>query len=59
MTDATAGAASGGTDDPTSGGATAPETPVARLWISWLLVAILLGYGIYQTATTAAKLFTS
>jgi hypothetical protein len=32
---------------------------VARLWISWLLVAVLLGYGITQTAITAAKLFSS
>ena len=29
----------------------------ARLVISWLLVAILLGYGIIQTVITAAKLF--
>jgi hypothetical protein len=29
----------------------------ARLVISWLLVAILLGYGIVETAITAAKLF--
>ncbi|MEU7775546.1 OFA family MFS transporter [Micromonospora taraxaci] len=29
-----------------------------RLWLSWLLVAVLLGYGIIQTAITAAKLFT-
>lgn len=28
-----------------------------RLWVSWLLVAVLLGYGITQTAITAAKLF--
>ena len=28
-----------------------------RLVISWLLVAILLGYGIIQTLITAAKLF--
>jgi hypothetical protein len=28
-----------------------------RLVISWLLVAILLGYGIIQTVMTAAKLF--
>jgi hypothetical protein len=28
-----------------------------RLIVSWLLVAILLGYGIVQTAITAAKLF--
>ncbi|MEU4477290.1 OFA family MFS transporter [Micromonospora sp. NPDC023966] len=30
----------------------------ARLWISWALVSVLLGYGIWQTVTTAAKLFT-
>ncbi|MGC4807809.1 MFS transporter small subunit [Micromonospora sp. DT233] len=30
----------------------------ARLWISWLLVAVLLGYGVVQTVLTAAKLFT-
>jgi hypothetical protein len=29
----------------------------ARLVISWLLVAILLGYGVIQTVITAAKLF--
>jgi len=29
----------------------------ARLVISWLLVAILLGYGVVQTVITAAKLF--
>ncbi|MCW2640185.1 MAG: hypothetical protein JWP76_2491 [Dactylosporangium sp.] len=29
----------------------------ARLWLSWLLVAVLLGYGVAQTAITAAKLF--
>jgi len=28
-----------------------------RLVLSWLLVAVLLGYGIIQTAVTAAKLF--
>jgi hypothetical protein len=28
-----------------------------RLVISWLLVAVLLGYGIIETAITAAKLF--
>jgi hypothetical protein len=27
------------------------------LAVSWLLVAILLGYGIIQTVITAAKLF--
>jgi hypothetical protein len=50
------------TDDATTGKAgsvTEAERPVVRLWISWLLVAILLGYGIYQTGSTAAKLFTS
>ncbi|WP_438870903.1 MULTISPECIES: MFS transporter small subunit [Paractinoplanes] len=29
----------------------------ARLVLSWLLVAVLLGYGIIQTVMTAAKLF--
>ncbi len=29
----------------------------ARLVISWLLVAVLLGYGIIETLITAAKLF--
>ena len=29
----------------------------ARLVISWLLVAVLLGYGIIETVITAAKLF--
>jgi hypothetical protein len=33
------------------------STPSIRLLISWLLVAILLGYGIVQTVITAAKLF--
>jgi hypothetical protein len=28
-----------------------------RLVVSWLLVAVLLGYGVVQTAITAAKLF--
>ena len=32
------------------------QTPC--LVISWLLVAVLLGYGIIQTLITAAKLFT-
>lgn len=31
----------------------------ARLWISWLVVSVLLGYGVVQTLITAAKLFTS
>ena len=30
----------------------------ARLIVSWALVAILLGYGVLETAITAAKLFT-
>jgi len=30
---------------------------MVRLVVSWLLVAILLGYGIVQTAITTAKLF--
>jgi hypothetical protein len=29
-----------------------------RLIVSWALVAILLGYGVIETAITAAKLFT-
>ena len=29
----------------------------ARVVLSWLLVAVLLGYGIIQTVITAAKLF--
>ena len=28
-----------------------------RLVLSWLFVAVLLGYGIVETAITAAKLF--
>jgi hypothetical protein len=28
-----------------------------RLLVSWLLVAVLLGYGIVQTVITAVKLF--
>ncbi|MEU7589575.1 hypothetical protein AB0A95_25160 [Micromonospora sp. NPDC049230] len=30
----------------------------ARLWMSWLVVAVLLGFGVVQTVITAAKLFT-
>ena len=30
-----------------------------RLVVSWLLVAVLLGYVIIQTLITAAKIFTS
>jgi len=33
------------------------NTQSIRLLVSWLLVAILLGYGIVQTVITAAKLF--
>ncbi|WP_431942863.1 MFS transporter small subunit [Micromonospora marina] len=29
-----------------------------RLVVSWLVVSALLGYGVVQTLTTAAKLFT-
>jgi hypothetical protein len=29
-----------------------------RLIVSWALVAVLLGYGVIETAITAAKLFT-
>jgi len=28
-----------------------------RLVVSWTLIAILLGYGVVETAITAAKLF--
>jgi hypothetical protein len=28
-----------------------------RLVLSWLLVAVLLGYGVIETVITAAKLF--
>lgn len=35
-----------------------PSGQTGRLWISWLLVAILLGYGVVQTVITAARLFT-
>lgn len=37
----------------------APTGQTARLIVSWLLVAVLLGYGIIQTLITAAKLVTS
>lgn len=33
------------------------RSQAGRLWVSWLLVAALLGYGVVQTAITAAKLF--
>ncbi|MBP1783466.1 MULTISPECIES: MFS transporter small subunit [Micromonospora] len=29
-----------------------------RLVVSWLVVSVLLGYGVVQTVITAAKLFT-
>lgn len=29
----------------------------ARLVVSWLLVVVLLGYGVIETVITAAKLF--
>ena len=29
----------------------------ARLVVSWLLVAVLLGYGVIETLITAAKIF--
>ncbi len=29
----------------------------ARLVVSWLLVVVLLGYGVIETLITAAKLF--
>jgi hypothetical protein len=28
-----------------------------RMVLSWALVLVLLGYGVYETAVTAAKLF--
>lgn len=52
------------TDPVALGPESMPPTPehvgsqTGRLWLSWLLVAALLGYGIVQTAITAAKLFT-
>ncbi|MEV1331401.1 hypothetical protein AB0J20_17705 [Micromonospora costi] len=36
-----------------------PRGQQTRLWISWLVVSVLLGYGVVQTVITAAKLFTS
>jgi len=35
-----------------------PDGQSVRLLVSWLLVAAMLGYGVVQTAITAAKLFT-
>ena len=34
-----------------------PESVRLRLVVSWLLVAVLLGYGVIQTVITAIKLF--
>jgi hypothetical protein len=34
------------------------QRQTVRLAVSWILVAVLLGYGIVQTVVTAAKLFT-
>jgi ActR/RegA family two-component response regulator len=33
------------------------KTSPVRLALSWALVVVLLGYGVIQTAITAAKLF--
>lgn len=33
------------------------KTSPVRLALSWVLVAMLLGYGVIQTGITAAKLF--
>jgi hypothetical protein len=33
------------------------KSSTVRLVVSWTLVALLLGYGVIQTAITAAKLF--
>jgi hypothetical protein len=33
------------------------RTSNVRLALSWALVVVLLGYGVVQTAITAAKLF--
>jgi hypothetical protein len=33
------------------------NTQSIRLLVAWLLVAVLLGYGVVQTVITAAKLF--
>ena len=33
------------------------KTSSVRLIVSWALVTLLLGYGVVQTAITAAKLF--
>ncbi|MCW3818251.1 hypothetical protein ONA91_27750 [Micromonospora sp. DR5-3] len=36
-----------------------PRGQQVRLVVSWLVVSVLLGYGVAQTVITAAKLFTS
>ncbi|MEV4344763.1 hypothetical protein AB0J83_09830 [Actinoplanes sp. NPDC049596] len=41
----------------TTENSTTTTTSTVRLVVSWLLVAVLLGYGIVQTVITAAKLF--
>lgn len=51
------------TDPVALGPQSRPAAPVVgtqrtRLWISWVLVSVLLAYGVVQTLTTAAKLFT-
>ncbi|MGA5299342.1 MFS transporter small subunit [Nucisporomicrobium flavum] len=33
------------------------KTSPVRIALSWALVTVLLGYGVIQTAITAAKLF--
>jgi len=38
---------------------TEPAGQKVRLIISWLLVAVLLGYGVIETLITAAKIFTA
>jgi hypothetical protein len=43
-------------EHPTGG---VPTGQSARLTVSWLLVAALLGYGVIQTLITAAKLLTA
>ncbi|MDX6292973.1 MAG: hypothetical protein QOH50_2048 [Kribbellaceae bacterium] len=38
---------------------TEPAGQKVRPIISWLLVAVLLGYGVIETLITAAKIFTA
>jgi hypothetical protein len=38
---------------------TEPADQKVRLIISWLLVAVLLSYGVIETLITAAKIFTA